>query len=39
MSRRELKETSWVLFALVQARDSDHWDVGFGSRVRDEGDF
>lgn len=39
MSRRELKETSRDLFALVQARDGDHWDVGFGSRVRDEGDF
>lgn len=39
MSRRELKETSRDLFALVQARDGDHWDVGFGNRVRDEGDF
>lgn len=39
MSRRELKETHWGLFALVQAKGGDRPDVDFGSRVIDEGDF
>lgn len=39
LSRRELKETHWGLFALVQAKGGDRPDVGFGSRVIDEGDF